>query len=135
MVRSVWSALSREVREHVGTDHLGNKYYYVAQYKNWRGESEERLPVAARPGRVASAVLWNRASDVLSRVRGLGGYLGLRSLDPVLQELPEGLGTAGKALSQCLALVFRRRLCAEFTFPVGAAAGCSPYLSPPSLST
>lgn len=96
MVRSVWSALSREVREHVGTDHLGNKYYYVAEYKNWRGESEERLPVAARPGRVASAVLWNRASGVLSRVRRLGGYLGLRSLDPVLQELPRGSGDSGK---------------------------------------
>ncbi|CAH6787630.1 Ndufaf2 [Phodopus roborovskii] len=36
LLRSVWSSLSREVREHVGTDHLGNKYYYIAKYKNWR---------------------------------------------------------------------------------------------------
>ncbi|XP_038959431.1 NADH dehydrogenase [ubiquinone] 1 alpha subcomplex assembly factor 2 isoform X2 [Rattus norvegicus] len=45
VVRSVWSALSREVREHVGTDHLGNKYYYVAEYKNWRGQTmrEKRI--------------------------------------------------------------------------------------------
>ncbi|XP_030103302.1 NADH dehydrogenase [ubiquinone] 1 alpha subcomplex assembly factor 2 isoform X2 [Mus musculus] len=47
--RSVWSALSREVREHVGTDHLGNKYYYVAEYKNWRGQTirEKRIVEAA----------------------------------------------------------------------------------------
>lgn len=50
VLRSVWGGLSKEVREHVGTDHLGNKYYYVAEYKNWRGESEERLLVAALPG-------------------------------------------------------------------------------------
>ncbi|KAL6090714.1 hypothetical protein STEG23_013591 [Scotinomys teguina] len=37
VLRSVWSSLSKEVREHVGTDHLGNKYYYIAEYKNWRG--------------------------------------------------------------------------------------------------
>ncbi|XP_032763918.1 NADH dehydrogenase [ubiquinone] 1 alpha subcomplex assembly factor 2-like [Rattus rattus] len=45
VVRSVWSALSTEVREHVGPDHLGNKYYYVAEYKNWRGQTirEKRI--------------------------------------------------------------------------------------------
>lgn len=61
VLRSVWSSFSREVRVHVGTDHLGNKYYYIAEYKNWRGESEEPLPVATRPRRV----LGGRASGVL----------------------------------------------------------------------
>ena len=32
-------------------------------------------------------------------------------------------GASGKALRQCLALVFRSRLSAEFTFPSGAVAG------------
>lgn len=50
VLRSVWSAVTREVKEHVGTDHLGNKYYYIAEYKNWRGESEERRRVAAGGG-------------------------------------------------------------------------------------
>ena len=69
VLRSVWSALSKEVREHVGTDHLGNKYYYVAEYKNWRGESVEWLPVAAHPGRVTATVLRGRASSVLVPVQ------------------------------------------------------------------
>ncbi|XP_051709718.1 NADH dehydrogenase [ubiquinone] 1 alpha subcomplex assembly factor 2 isoform X3 [Oryctolagus cuniculus] len=34
--RVLWSSLSKEVREHVGTDQHGNKYYYVPEYKNWR---------------------------------------------------------------------------------------------------
>ncbi|KAM7320888.1 NADH dehydrogenase [ubiquinone] 1 alpha subcomplex assembly factor 2 [Alexandromys fortis] len=44
-LRFLWSSLSKEVREHVGTDHLGNKYYYIAQYKNWRGQTirEKRI--------------------------------------------------------------------------------------------
>ncbi|XP_005356828.1 NADH dehydrogenase [ubiquinone] 1 alpha subcomplex assembly factor 2 [Microtus ochrogaster] len=49
VLRSLWSSLSKEVREHVGTDHLGNKYYYIAQYKNWRGQTirEKRFVEAA----------------------------------------------------------------------------------------
>uniref|UniRef100_UPI00202083AF NADH dehydrogenase [ubiquinone] 1 alpha subcomplex assembly factor 2 isoform X2 n=1 Tax=Myodes glareolus TaxID=447135 RepID=UPI00202083AF len=49
VLRSLWSSLSKEVREHVGTDHLGNKYYYIAQYKNWRGQTirEKRIVEAA----------------------------------------------------------------------------------------
>ncbi|XP_068166423.1 NADH dehydrogenase [ubiquinone] 1 alpha subcomplex assembly factor 2 [Antennarius striatus] len=27
------------VREHVGTDHLGNKYYFIPQQKTWTGRS------------------------------------------------------------------------------------------------
>ncbi|XP_040833518.1 NADH dehydrogenase [ubiquinone] 1 alpha subcomplex assembly factor 2 [Ochotona curzoniae] len=47
--RALWSALSKEVREHVGTDQFGNKYYYVPQYKNWRGQiiREKRIVEAA----------------------------------------------------------------------------------------
>ncbi|KAJ1070268.1 hypothetical protein K5549_006816 [Capra hircus] len=30
-------ALSKEVKEQVGTDRFGNKYYYIPEYKNWRG--------------------------------------------------------------------------------------------------
>ncbi|XP_055411073.1 NADH dehydrogenase [ubiquinone] 1 alpha subcomplex assembly factor 2 isoform X4 [Bubalus kerabau] len=29
-------ALSKEVKEQVGTDRFGNKYYYIPEYKNWR---------------------------------------------------------------------------------------------------
>lgn len=79
VLRSVWSSLSKEVREHVGTDHLGNKYYYVAEYKNWRGESQERLPVAAHSGRVTAAVLWGRAVDVLGLVVALGNEVWTQS--------------------------------------------------------
>lgn len=89
VLRSVWSSLSKEVREHVGTDHLGNKYYYVAEYKNWRGESQERLPVAAHPGRAGDG---RRTLGPGRGCPGFGGCLGQRSLDPVLQDLPEGLG-------------------------------------------
>uniref|UniRef100_A0A2I3SUJ3 NADH:ubiquinone oxidoreductase complex assembly factor 2 n=2 Tax=Pan TaxID=9596 RepID=A0A2I3SUJ3_PANTR len=38
LFRALWRSLSREVKEHVGTDQFGNKYYYIPQYKNWRGE-------------------------------------------------------------------------------------------------
>lgn len=65
--------------EHVGTDHLGNKYYYIAQYKNWRGESEERLRVGAPPGPVPVTAIRGRASSVpafIPGVRGLGRCLG-----------------------------------------------------------
>ncbi|XP_062942477.1 NADH dehydrogenase [ubiquinone] 1 alpha subcomplex assembly factor 2 isoform X3 [Cynocephalus volans] len=49
LFRSLWRALSKEVREHVGTDQLGNKYYCVPEYKNWRGQTirEKRLVEAA----------------------------------------------------------------------------------------
>lgn len=42
LFRALWRALSKEVKEHVGTDHLGNKYYFIPEYKNWRGEMRER---------------------------------------------------------------------------------------------
>ncbi|XP_062068025.1 NADH dehydrogenase [ubiquinone] 1 alpha subcomplex assembly factor 2 [Lepus europaeus] len=47
--RALWSSLSKEVREHVGTDQHGNKYYYVPEYKNWRGQTirEKRIVEAA----------------------------------------------------------------------------------------
>ncbi|XP_075397181.1 NADH dehydrogenase [ubiquinone] 1 alpha subcomplex assembly factor 2 [Tenrec ecaudatus] len=43
--RSMWQALSKEVRQHVGTDQFGNKYYYIPEYKNWRGQTirEKRI--------------------------------------------------------------------------------------------
>ncbi|XP_035306498.1 NADH dehydrogenase [ubiquinone] 1 alpha subcomplex assembly factor 2-like [Cricetulus griseus] len=49
VLRSTQSALLKEVREHVGTDHLGNKYYYIPKYKNWRGQTiqEKRIVEAA----------------------------------------------------------------------------------------
>lgn len=31
------------VKEHVGTDHLGNKYYYVPEQKSWTGKSNVGL--------------------------------------------------------------------------------------------
>ncbi|XP_074241800.1 NADH dehydrogenase [ubiquinone] 1 alpha subcomplex assembly factor 2 isoform X9 [Saimiri boliviensis] len=36
LFRYLWRSLSKEVKEHVGTDQFGNKYYYIAGYKNWR---------------------------------------------------------------------------------------------------
>uniref|UniRef100_A0A2K6H149 NADH:ubiquinone oxidoreductase complex assembly factor 2 n=1 Tax=Propithecus coquereli TaxID=379532 RepID=A0A2K6H149_PROCO len=49
LFRALWRALSREVKEHVGTDQLGNKYYYIPEYKNWRGQTirEKRIVEAA----------------------------------------------------------------------------------------
>ncbi|KAI7798066.1 NADH dehydrogenase [ubiquinone] 1 alpha subcomplex assembly factor 2 [Triplophysa rosa] len=39
------------VKEHVGTDHLGNKYYYVPEQKTWTGRvtRPRRLVEAANP--------------------------------------------------------------------------------------
>ncbi|XP_026198773.1 NADH dehydrogenase [ubiquinone] 1 alpha subcomplex assembly factor 2 [Anabas testudineus] len=39
------------VREHVGTDHLGNKYYLIPQQKTWTGRlvRAKRMVVAANP--------------------------------------------------------------------------------------
>uniref|UniRef100_A0A7I2YQX2 NADH:ubiquinone oxidoreductase complex assembly factor 2 n=1 Tax=Homo sapiens TaxID=9606 RepID=A0A7I2YQX2_HUMAN len=49
LFRALWRSLSREVKEHVGTDQFGNKYYYIPQYKNWRGQTirEKRIVEAA----------------------------------------------------------------------------------------
>lgn len=47
LVRTVWRALSKEVKELVGTDQYGNKYYYIPAYKNWRGE----MPAGAAEAR------------------------------------------------------------------------------------
>ncbi|ERE85313.1 mimitin [Cricetulus griseus] len=110
VLRSVWSVLSKEVREHVGTDHLGNKYYYIPKYKNWRGESDERLRVTARPGRVA-----------LGPSLGCPTFPGLGScLDRVLQDLPELFGELWEKL--CVSVI-SARLSSEFTFSSGAVAG------------
>ncbi|XP_023066254.1 NADH dehydrogenase [ubiquinone] 1 alpha subcomplex assembly factor 2 isoform X2 [Piliocolobus tephrosceles] len=40
LFRALSRSLSREVKEHVGTDQFGNKYYYIPPYKNWRGVCE-----------------------------------------------------------------------------------------------
>lgn len=39
------------VREHVGTDHLGNKYYFIPEQKSWTGRlvRAKRMVVAANP--------------------------------------------------------------------------------------
>lgn len=39
------------VREHVGTDHLGNKYYSIPEQKSWTGRlvRAKRMVVAANP--------------------------------------------------------------------------------------
>lgn len=38
LFRALRRALSKEAKQQVGTDQFGNKYYYVPEYKNWRGE-------------------------------------------------------------------------------------------------
>ncbi|XP_011885505.1 PREDICTED: mimitin, mitochondrial isoform X2 [Cercocebus atys] len=45
LFRALWRSLSREVKEHVGTDQFGNKYYCIPQYTNWRGQTirEKRI--------------------------------------------------------------------------------------------
>ncbi|XP_006901807.1 PREDICTED: mimitin, mitochondrial-like [Elephantulus edwardii] len=50
MFRSLYSLLSKEVKQCVGTDQFGNKYYCIPEYKNWRGQTirEKRLVEAAR---------------------------------------------------------------------------------------
>ncbi|XP_004458911.1 NADH dehydrogenase [ubiquinone] 1 alpha subcomplex assembly factor 2 isoform X1 [Dasypus novemcinctus] len=49
LLRRLWRALSKEVKQHVGTDQFGNKYYYISEYKNWRGQTirEKRIVEAA----------------------------------------------------------------------------------------
>nr|KAF6441612.1 NADH:ubiquinone oxidoreductase complex assembly factor 2 [Rousettus aegyptiacus] len=49
LFRSLWKVLSKEVKEQVGTDQFGNKYYYIPEYKNWRGQTirEKRIVEAA----------------------------------------------------------------------------------------
>ncbi|XP_071339313.1 NADH dehydrogenase [ubiquinone] 1 alpha subcomplex assembly factor 2 [Trachinotus anak] len=39
------------VRQHVGTDHLGNKYYFIPEQKTWTGRlvRAKRMVVAANP--------------------------------------------------------------------------------------
>ncbi|XP_057598832.1 NADH dehydrogenase [ubiquinone] 1 alpha subcomplex assembly factor 2 isoform X2 [Hippopotamus amphibius kiboko] len=34
--RVLWRALSKEVKQQVGTDRFGNRYYYIPEHKNWR---------------------------------------------------------------------------------------------------
>lgn len=46
LFRALWRALSKEVKELVGTDQFGNKYYHIPEYKNWRGEMTARAAVA-----------------------------------------------------------------------------------------
>ncbi|XP_027375735.1 NADH dehydrogenase [ubiquinone] 1 alpha subcomplex assembly factor 2 isoform X2 [Bos indicus] len=47
-------ALSKEVKEQVGTDRFGNKYYYIPEYKNWRGQTirEKRIVEAANKSEI-----------------------------------------------------------------------------------
>ncbi|XP_053446122.1 NADH dehydrogenase [ubiquinone] 1 alpha subcomplex assembly factor 2 [Nycticebus coucang] len=49
LFRALWRMLSKEVKEHVGTDQFGNKYYYIPEYKNWRGQTirEKRIVEAS----------------------------------------------------------------------------------------
>ncbi|XP_021557644.1 NADH dehydrogenase [ubiquinone] 1 alpha subcomplex assembly factor 2 [Neomonachus schauinslandi] len=49
LFRALWRALSKEAKQQVGTDQFGNKYYYVPEYKNWRGQTirEKRIVEAA----------------------------------------------------------------------------------------
>ncbi|KAM8812474.1 NADH dehydrogenase [ubiquinone] 1 alpha subcomplex assembly factor 2 [Rhynchonycteris naso] len=47
--RALWRTLSKEMKKLVGTDQFGNKYYYIPEYKNWRGQTirEKRIVEAA----------------------------------------------------------------------------------------
>ncbi|KAI5144308.1 NADH dehydrogenase [ubiquinone] 1 alpha subcomplex assembly factor 2 [Manis pentadactyla] len=47
--RALRRSLSKEVKKQVGTDRFGNKYYYIPEYKNWRGQTirEKRIVEAA----------------------------------------------------------------------------------------
>ncbi|XP_057598826.1 NADH dehydrogenase [ubiquinone] 1 alpha subcomplex assembly factor 2 isoform X1 [Hippopotamus amphibius kiboko] len=47
--RVLWRALSKEVKQQVGTDRFGNRYYYIPEHKNWRGQTirEKRIVEAA----------------------------------------------------------------------------------------
>ncbi|XP_034512162.1 NADH dehydrogenase [ubiquinone] 1 alpha subcomplex assembly factor 2 [Ailuropoda melanoleuca] len=49
LFRALWRALSKEAKQQVGKDQFGNKYYYVPEYKNWRGQTirEKRIVEAA----------------------------------------------------------------------------------------
>jgi NADH:ubiquinone oxidoreductase subunit len=46
--------LSKEIKELVGTDQLGNKYYYIPEYKNWTGQiiREKRFVEAANKNEI-----------------------------------------------------------------------------------
>ncbi|XP_025302770.1 NADH dehydrogenase [ubiquinone] 1 alpha subcomplex assembly factor 2 [Canis lupus baileyi] len=49
LVGALRRALSKEAKQHVGTDRFGNNYYSVPEYKNWRGQTirEKRIVEAA----------------------------------------------------------------------------------------
>ncbi|XP_070375727.1 NADH dehydrogenase [ubiquinone] 1 alpha subcomplex assembly factor 2 isoform X5 [Equus asinus] len=49
LFRALCRALSKDVKEQVGTDRFGNKYYCIPEYKNWRGHTvrERRIVEAA----------------------------------------------------------------------------------------
>ncbi|KAG8516153.1 NADH dehydrogenase [ubiquinone] 1 alpha subcomplex assembly factor 2 [Galemys pyrenaicus] len=56
LFRVLWRALSKEVKELVGTDQFGNKYYHIAEYKNWRVEGTTRFCSPLFPLRSGSFV-------------------------------------------------------------------------------
>ncbi|XP_057588527.1 NADH dehydrogenase [ubiquinone] 1 alpha subcomplex assembly factor 2-like [Hippopotamus amphibius kiboko] len=49
VLRVLWRALSKEVKQQVGTGRFGNRYYYIPEHKNWRGQTirEKRIVEAA----------------------------------------------------------------------------------------
>lgn len=82
--QSVFSALrrslSKEVKKKVGTDRFGNKYYYIPEYKNWRGEGRVGAAVArSERGESESASGTNATCDTQDVTRGEARLLWRRS--------------------------------------------------------
>lgn len=76
LVGALRRALSKEAKQHVGTDRFGNNYYSVPEYKNWRGEATASAAAAAsgkkREGR-ARREPTRGATAVTSPGGGAGG--------------------------------------------------------------
>lgn len=135
LLRSVWGSLSKEVREHVGTDHLGNKYYFIAEYKNWRGESEKRPRVAARPGQVAVTANLGPGlgcpGPCLSRGARAWSLPWATKSGPSPPRSARGVwGASGKTWRRCPAWSLAPGCPQSLPFPVALGLGRSPCLSP-----
>ncbi|XP_043834833.1 NADH dehydrogenase [ubiquinone] 1 alpha subcomplex assembly factor 2 [Dromiciops gliroides] len=49
LLRALMRLFSKELKQHVGTDQFGNKYYYIPERKNWLGQTmKERRLMEAR---------------------------------------------------------------------------------------
>ncbi|XP_042585520.1 NADH dehydrogenase [ubiquinone] 1 alpha subcomplex assembly factor 2 isoform X1 [Cyprinus carpio] len=122
------------VKEHVGTDHLGNKYYYIPEQKSWTGRVSRprRLVEAANPNEF-EYMEGNIPSEWDAWIRGR------RKQPPTIENLIEELSLLGLNHSLCNWILdflserpqtvrIRNSFSSTTTLSTGAPQGC--LLSP-----